>query len=515
MKRMLMLAAGLTTLGWAAQAAPVKNVILMLADGAGYNSLAANRYWNGMPLPFDGPEWQKGSLATYPLRTTATPPAGLGPLEQDPNAVYDSSKNWDVTPVPGAAGAYDRAFAGYDWNRSTAPDSANTASALVNGVRSYNNAINVDGAMDPLLTLPDVMKAGGKSTGSISSVPFTHATPAAAGGAHNVSRNNYHQLANEMFGAGVLDVIGGGGNPEYDGAANPLATPNYTWISEELWADLESGANNSGFNGQNWTLAQERAAIQAIADGTTPPPTKLAMLPKTSSTLQFDRPVAPGADIATYQPYDYPLTAELPALAEMTGAALNVVGQDEDGFFLHVESGAVDWAMHGNFFGRMIEEYDAFNAALLSVVDYIEDDGTDATWENTLVLVTADHDHLLFGPEGCESGGAPFQPVQDNGVGALPGYCWASDGHSNQLVPFFARGAGAADLMALFDQFDGYTAANGVDYGYGRYTHQAEIGQYLLASQVPAPASLAFFVAGLGGAALAARRRRSGSSKPS
>jgi alkaline phosphatase len=481
MRRTLIIAACLAALAGPAQAAAVRNVILMIADGAGYNALAADRYWNGAALPFDGPEWRKGSLATYPLRTTEEPPAGFGPLEQDPNVVYDSARSWDPTPVAGTARGYDRAFAGYDWNRRTAPDSANTASALVNGTRSYDGAVNVDGAGRPLLTLPEAMKALGKSAGSISSVPFSHATPAAAGGAHSARREDYRRIAEEMFGAGVLDVIGGGGNPDYDATGRLREKPSYVWISEALWADLKRGAARA--DAGPWTLVEERSEIQAIAAGAAPPPARLAMLPRTGTTLQFDRPRGPGADRATYRPYDDPLTPGLPTLAEMTSAALAVLGQDEDGFYLHVESGAVDWAMHANVLGRMIEEYDAFAAAVRSVVAYIDDPATQASWDDTLVVVTADHDHLLFGPDGCRSGGVAFQPLQDNGAGALPGHCWASRNHSNQLVPLFARGAGSAELIALLRRSDAYAAPNGVRYGRGRYAHQAALGRFLLAAQ--------------------------------
>src|SRR3546814_145071 len=113
--------------------------------------------------------------------------------------------------------------------------------------------------------------------------------------------------------------------------------------------------------------------------------------------------------------------------------------------------------MHDNAFGRMIEEYLDFNEAVAAVVAWVESPESAATWDDTLLVVTADHDHLLFGPNTS----VPFQRPTNNGAGKLPGYSWSSDSHSNQLVPIFARGAGAEELMKLADQQDSYTDAKG------------------------------------------------------
>jgi len=46
-----------------------KNIILLVADGAGYNMLQATRLWTGEPLAMDGSQWAKLGLATYALRS--------------------------------------------------------------------------------------------------------------------------------------------------------------------------------------------------------------------------------------------------------------------------------------------------------------------------------------------------------------------------------------------------------------------------------------------------------------
>ena len=49
----------------------------------------------------------------------------------------------------------------------------------------------------------------GKSAGVVSSVPFSHATPAAFA-AHNKNRNNYTEIAAEMVGSDLSVIMGAG-----------------------------------------------------------------------------------------------------------------------------------------------------------------------------------------------------------------------------------------------------------------------------------------------------------------
>ena len=67
-----------------------------------------------------------------------------------------------------------------------------------------------------------------------------------------------------------------------------------------------------------------------------------------------------------------PLIENVPTLSEMALAALNVLDDDPDGFFLMVEGGAVDWACEENQKGRLIEEQIFFNQTVEAIVEWIE-----------------------------------------------------------------------------------------------------------------------------------------------
>ncbi len=57
-----------------------------------------------------------------------------------------------------------------------------------------------------------------------------------------------------------------------------------------------------------------------------------------------------------------------------------------------IEGGAIDWAAHANNMDQMVGEVLGFNAAVQTVIDWVDDPTTASTWANTLVIVTADHE---------------------------------------------------------------------------------------------------------------------------
>jgi alkaline phosphatase len=61
-----------------------------------------------------------------------------------------------------------------------------------------------------------------------------------------------------------------------------------------------------------------------------------------------------------------------------------------------IEGGAVDWKNHANEIGAMVKEQAAFNDAVAPVKHWVE---KDSSWQQTLVIVTSDHEcGMLWGP---------------------------------------------------------------------------------------------------------------------
>jgi alkaline phosphatase len=466
-----------------ATAGPIKNLIVMVADGGGFNTIEAVRQYlgdaRGGPrgeLAVDQDGFVATARTTFPLSTRTAPLAGPEGLAQDPLAAYDPARNYDFTPVAGdTSDGFPRGFAGYEWNRATAPDSANTMSAMMTGAKTYNNAVNVDGNGNPLFSVPELAASLGKAAGVVSTVQFSDATPSAGGGAHNIARGNSQAIAQEMFAAGVLDVIAGTGNPDYDDDGDPVSVPRHAWIGEDLWNALKDDSFRSA-DGEGWTLLQNRADIQAAGTGT-PTDERLAMIVQAFTGANYYRS---GDDPANEDPFTAPRLQTSPTLTELSQAALNRLNADPDGLYLTIEAGAVDRAMHDNNFGRMIEEYIEFDQAVRFVLDWIDSPESRVSWDDTLLIVTADHDHLLFGPEGET---IPYQAVQaDRDGDGVPEYQWFDNSHSNQPIPLHAYGAGAELVPLLADRVDAVLGGQGERIaGSGRsYTDQAELGTFLL-----------------------------------
>jgi alkaline phosphatase len=497
----------------------VKNIIVIINDGGGPTVYDATRMYLGHPLVTDGAAFKKTFVSTYPLREDSVPNSVYSteptvvngvilnnnfPIvgrAQQAAVVYDTAKFWDTTPVAGASkatgyGAYPAGFMGYEWSRFAHPDSGNTATSIASGVRSYNNAINVDGSGVPVETITDLIFAArcvGKATGVVSTVQFGDATPAALGGAHNTARANRTAIADEMFSSGKLDVIGGTGNPDFNDD-NTARTPAYTWVTSQLWADLKNNTNASGKNPFKFTLLQDKVQIDAVADRRVKPPAKLAMIMKADQSSQYNRSGA-NTTPTQHSPYNpalpasannQPFNANIPTHAKLTIAALNRLDQNGRGFYLMSEAGAVDRAEHGNSTGRMIEEQIASDNTVQAIIDWVNRADTSATWDNTLLIITADHDHVLYGPQSAT---VPFQPLKDNGPGVVPGNLWLGPNHGTGLVPLFAYGKGAEAVVALATKVDdtGVDLVNpdgGKSYhlGNGHYVEQPTLGIVLKAT---------------------------------
>src|SRR5690554_3670670 len=80
-----------------------------------------------------------------------------------------------------------------------------------------------------------------------------------------------------------------------------------------------------------------------------------------------------------------------PSLKEMTEKALALLEQHEQGFFLMVESGQIDWTGHNNDAGGLLHEMLRMDDSLQSILTWAKDRN------DTLIVVTGDHETGGFG----------------------------------------------------------------------------------------------------------------------
>jgi len=95
---------------------------------------------------------------------------------------------------------------------------------------------------------------------------------------------------------------------------------------------------------------------------------------------------------------------ENPTLAEMATVALDLLATRREGFWLMVEAGEVDWANHSNNIDHSIGATLSGDAAVAAIFRWIE---SREAWDETAVIVTADHGHhlVLADPERIAAAG--------------------------------------------------------------------------------------------------------------
>ncbi|MEH2229333.1 MAG: esterase-like activity of phytase family protein [Nostoc sp.] len=557
-----------------------KNVIIMIGDGMGWQMARAASIYKEIQNGKTGANLSdfytqgKGqglnfqTLQGYGLATTygttiadsngvfstansaldgTNPITGESPVR--PGFTFDPTFNQGNTPTGGAKvsdGAVGN-LVGYDPTRGgvnpwtpgndpeyikySYPDSANTATTLYTGVKSYNNAVGVDIFENPLETILKTANEVGKSTGLVTSVPIDHATPAAA--AANVNRRSkydadYPALDNilqQQLRVYQPTVLLGGGHPlSAPGDLLPAGVePNTSneYISQSTYTELSTKPTNNLYDytflerGEN--AAQKLAETAATIDpekgdrlfGLYGARGQNGNLPVSSANGEYSttgldmfsvftnqgdnakvdttRPLLPGETDASFIAKE---VNENPTLNDLTNAALDVLGKDPDGFWLMVEGGDIDWSAHDNNIDNLIGTTLDFDKAVGSTIDWIEKNGG---WEENQLIVTADHDHYL-----TLDGNFPTL-VQNKGAEALTnldtpgevGHYWGSDPnvkygwgtHTNRPVPVYYQGAGSEVLNSLVGK--GYNAYGSEIPGIAGLNDQTHIYQTMFASIVP------------------------------
>lgn len=481
-------------------ASATKNVFVMISDGASFGAWDMGdlyEYGSTVSSPYYGPEWVKFLMTTYPLNMSTTPT-----YDMTPQVGYNPHQAWGL-----AAYAYGSA----SYLHQNAVDSAASGTAMSTGQKTYNNAINWSNMNEPITpTLPELAKQYGKKVGTISSVQWSHATPAAFSDAHDVSRNNYAAIAQDMLNGTVMDVIMGAGHPLYTNNGTLASTPYYSYVGGQTeWTALINGTHPGG-----WKAIDSKADFQALANGDLSVlggKTRLVGTAQVATTLQQSRSGYSHTDTV----YSDPFNTNVPTLETMTLAALNVLkalDTNNNGIFLQIEGGAVDWAAHSNQTSRIIEEQLDFNKAVKAVINWIETVG--GGWSNNLLIITTDHGNSM--PMGESSNTIPHERIALQNIQAGTytssnpnGVRWWSGNHTNELVPLFARGCGASLFAQLVDGTDPYFAQYYADWaakGFtGQYIDTTDIYTAAASCIVPEPATVALL--GLGAAALFGRRK--------
>ncbi|AKU93201.1 alkaline phosphatase [Vulgatibacter incomptus] len=400
-----------------AAAAPAKNVIFFLGDGMGPTTVTASRIYG---------YGEAGKLS----------------MEQLPRTARIKTFSLDAQTT----------------------DSAPSMAAYMTGVKMRNEVLSMTsetvsrieadghcaptGNGTPVPTFLEHAKAAGKAVGVVTTTELTHATPAATY-SHICNRNLAYDISaqaapggagyNTALGNGVDVLLGGGANHWVAAdAANPTGRPDGRNLVGEMQAAGYSYVNNG-------------AGLRGLPASTT----KLLGLFSKTSHMSYEIDRDPAAE---------------PSLAEMTVKAIEVLKKASagtgQGFFLMVEGGRIDHALHDTKAQKALVDTLAFDSAIKAAMDLVD-------LRDTLIVVTADHDHTMtmngYGQRG--QGTHVLDVVRDPETGAplvdADGYPYPTlvfgTGPNRPLVRT------ATDTLNLLDK--NFTHISAVRTGAGGETH--------------------------------------------
>lgn len=258
-------------------------------------------------------------------------------------------------------------------------DSGAGGTAISIGYKTYNKAIGVDKDTIPRTTILEYAEQNNKATGLVATSTITHATPASFI-AHQPLRYMYEEIADDFLKTDI-DVFIGGGLKHFNDRKDKRD------LTEELKA-------------KDYQIITTVDELSIVTTG------KLAGL------LYADSPPKILDDRGDM-------------LLVSTNKAIELLDQNENGFFLMVEGSQIDWGGHDNNINYVTSEMIDFDNVVGQALDFAEKDG------NTLVIVTADH----------ETGGLSIigGNMEDGSIEASFG----TGHHSSVMVPVFAYGPGA------------------------------------------------------------------------
>lgn len=328
-----------------AVAAHPKNIIFFLGDGMGINTLTAARIFA---------VGEEGDLTLDTLPESAF--------------VKTFSNDAQTTDSAASMSAYMTGIKSNNGTISMSTDTLSLEPGLdANGNKTVSRCTNGRAAR----SLAELARQRGMAVGVVTTTRVTDATPGAVY-AHVCNRAMESDIAaalvpggagyNSALGANGLDVLLGGGTDAF----LPVAVGGKRADGRDLLAELRA----KGFR-----TAADSAQLDAIDETSGAPLIGLFARENLSYDALGER-------------------ARDPGLAAMASKAIGVLSKKPNGFFLVVEGGLIDLALHDTQAKRALQEVVSFDNTLKATIAQMR--ALDPGLKNTLIVVTADHDHTLL-----------------------------------------------------------------------------------------------------------------------
>jgi alkaline phosphatase len=220
-------------------------------------------------------------------------------------------------------------------------DSAPAATAYSTGFKTNDKFLGMTYDLKPVATVLEGAQALGKSTGLIATSNIQHATPAAFSSHINDRALNTIISSQQVY--NNIDVVFGGGSQFLNHKGN----------------DLIEVLKENGY--QYITTKAEMEKLESYP--------VWGMFAPNAMAYDFDRVLHPNE----------------PSLAEMTAKAIELLSQNEKGFFLMVEGSKIDWTAHANDPIGLVSDILAFDDAVGVALEFAKEN------QDTMLLIMSDH----------------------------------------------------------------------------------------------------------------------------
>ncbi len=314
-------------------------------------------------------------------------------------------------------------------------DSAASATQLATGKFAGAEMLGLDKNGNTQENIIEKARRMGKVTGLVSDTRITHATPAAFA-AHQTHRSQENNIPEDLLATGVDVMLSGGLSYWIPEQASDKKSLIHQQLAHATGNSIE--IKSSRKDAKNLlTTAQQKGYTLVFNNG------QLQQATGKTLGLFADSGMQNGIDENLHK---NDATHAQPTLSEMSAHALKTLDHNEQGFFLMIEAGQIDWASHRNDTGLLLHEMLRFNDTLNTVLDWA------ANRQDTLIIVTADH----------ETGGFGFSYSAENipKPHKLPGGAFADGtlfkpnfnfGNPDVLDKLYAQQLSYHDIFAQFD----------------------------------------------------------------
>jgi len=270
-------------------------------------------------------------------------------------------------------------------------DSAPAGTAMASGIKTNDKFVGVTDQSVPVATILEAANLIGKSTGLVATSNIQHATPATFSSHYN-ARSRFG-IIGEQQAHNNMDVVMGGGSQHL------------------IYNDRDV---IEAIKNMDYQYITTKGEMDAITTGKV-----WAMFAPDAMAYDFDR-----AENAPDEP----------SLAEMTAKAIELLSQNDEGFFLMVEGSKIDWTAHANDPIGLISDILAYDAAVAVALDFAKER------QDTMILSMTDH-----GTGGFTIGN---RDTQDSSA-ALP---YDSSALVNYIAPLAGAKLTGEGIAAKFDE---------------------------------------------------------------